>query len=29
MNVDCAFVDIDIAAPDPVQKLLAREHPAR
>src|SRR5450756_2815435 len=29
MHVHGALVDIDIAAPDAVEQLLAREHPAR
>src|SRR5688572_13930811 len=29
MHVDGALVDIDAAAPDAVEKLVAREHPAR
>src|SRR5258708_28489523 len=29
MHVHGAFVDIDIAAPDAVEQLLAAEHPAR
>src|SRR5580658_3293516 len=28
MDVDGALVDIDVAAPDAVEQLLAREHPA-
>src|SRR3984957_3574654 len=28
MDVDGAFVDIDVAAPDAVEQLLAREHAA-
>src|SRR5580704_9648587 len=28
MDVDGALVDIDVAAPYPVEQLLAREHPA-
>src|SRR5690606_37692269 len=29
MHVDRPFVDIDVTAPDAVEQLLAREHPAR
>ena len=29
MDVDGAGLDIDIAAPDGIQQLLATEHPAR
>ena len=29
MHVDGARLDIDVVAPDRVQQLLAREHPAR
>src|ERR1700749_5352104 len=29
MHVDGALVDIDVAPPDAVEQLLAREHPAR
>src|SRR6201989_3527329 len=29
MHVDGALVDIDVAAPDAVEQLLAAEHPAR
>src|SRR4029077_18625675 len=28
MDVDSAFVDVDVAAPDAVEQLLAREHAA-
>src|SRR5258708_17390407 len=29
MHIDRALVDIDVAAPDAVEQLLAAEHPAR
>src|ERR1700744_5675137 len=29
MHVDGALVDVDVTAPDAVEQLLAREHPAR
>src|SRR5580693_6000937 len=29
MHIHGAFVDIDVAAPDAVEQLLAAEHPAR
>src|SRR5438552_7458678 len=29
VNIDGALVDIDVAAPDAVEQLLAREHPPR
>src|SRR5579864_1676199 len=29
VDVDGALIDIDVAAPDAVEQLLAREHPAR
>src|ERR1700719_765709 len=29
MDVDGALVDVDVAAPDTIEQLLARKHPAR